>query len=64
MGLFNRKKKQEELAVQEELAKVKEIVKPRLTARIIGCTLREDGLKEYLVLANSELGELGEEFDL
>ena len=61
MGLFNKKQKESETMIE---APPIEIKKPKLIARIIGCTLRDDGLKEYLVLANSELGELGEEFEL
>jgi hypothetical protein len=64
MGLFSKKKKQEEFISQTQVTQMKELVKPKLTARIVGCTLRDDGLKEYLVLTNSELGELGEEFEL
>ena len=61
MGLFNRHKKEAEPIQEPKIIPVQEKV---YTARIVGCNLRDDGLREYILLTNSKLGEIGEEFDL
>jgi len=66
MGLFNKKKKEEIISETPSgtLIQLKEQPKKIYTARIVGCNLRDDGLKEYIILSNTELGELGEEFEI